>query len=120
MLSLMFIVEKYLIGVFQTQWTNSGVSSFLETLSLIMAIRRSITLIKAHNIPAPNILKYLKNMIFKYLWTVKEEPWITFILNASGRKSLKYEKIYLNPPNGGLDLYQMITEYIEFYNTKRR
>nr|WP_317133733.1 integrase core domain-containing protein [Galbibacter orientalis] len=35
-------------------------------------------------------------------------------------KSLKYEKIYLNPPNGGLDLYQMVTEYIEFYNTKRR
>jgi putative transposase len=35
-------------------------------------------------------------------------------------KSIKYEKIYLNPPNGGLDLYQMINEYIEFYNTKRR
>lgn len=35
-------------------------------------------------------------------------------------KSLKYEKIYLNPPNGGLDLYQKIKEYIEFYNNKRR
>lgn len=35
-------------------------------------------------------------------------------------KSLKYEKIYLNPPNGGLDLYQKVREYIEFYNTKRR
>lgn len=35
-------------------------------------------------------------------------------------KSIKYEKIYLNPPNGGLDLYQMVSEYIEFYNTKRR
>ena len=35
-------------------------------------------------------------------------------------KSIKYEKIYLNPPNGGLDLYQKIKEYIEFYNTKRR
>lgn len=35
-------------------------------------------------------------------------------------KSLKYEKIYLNPPNGGLDLYQTVREYIEFYNTKRR
>ncbi len=35
-------------------------------------------------------------------------------------KSIKYEKIYLNPPNGGLDLYQMAREYIEFYNTKRR
>lgn len=35
-------------------------------------------------------------------------------------KSIKYEKIYLNPPNGGLDLYQMVREYVEFYNTKRR
>lgn len=35
-------------------------------------------------------------------------------------KSIKYEKIYLNPPNGGLDLYQMIKEYIEFYNNRRR
>ncbi|VAW10004.1 Mobile element protein [hydrothermal vent metagenome] len=35
-------------------------------------------------------------------------------------KSIKYEKIYLNPPNGGLDLYQMVNDYIEFYNTKRR
>jgi len=35
-------------------------------------------------------------------------------------KSIKYEKIYLNPPNGGLDLYQKVKEYIEFYNTKRR
>ncbi|VAW14111.1 Integrase, catalytic region [hydrothermal vent metagenome] len=35
-------------------------------------------------------------------------------------KSIKYEKIYLNPPNGGLDLYQMVREYIAFYNTERR
>ncbi|WP_169734658.1 DDE-type integrase/transposase/recombinase [Maribacter antarcticus] len=36
------------------------------------------------------------------------------------RKSITYEKIYLNPPNGGLDLYQLVNEYSEFYNTKRR
>lgn len=35
-------------------------------------------------------------------------------------KSIKYKKIYLNPPNGGLDLYGMVSEYSEFYNTKRR
>ncbi|MCM4173012.1 hypothetical protein DHD32_16120 [Arenibacter sp. TNZ] len=35
-------------------------------------------------------------------------------------KSIKNEKIYLNPPNGGLVLYQMVKEYIEFYNTKSR
>jgi len=35
-------------------------------------------------------------------------------------RSIKWEKIYLNPPNGGLELHQMVKEYIEFYNEKRR
>lgn len=35
-------------------------------------------------------------------------------------RSLKQEKIYLNPPNGGLDLYQKVKEYIDFYNQVRR
>ena len=35
-------------------------------------------------------------------------------------RSLKYEHIYLNPPNGGIQLYQGIKNYIEFYNNERR
>lgn len=35
-------------------------------------------------------------------------------------RSLKQEKIYLNPANGGLDLYQNVREYIQYYNTERR
>ena len=35
-------------------------------------------------------------------------------------RSLKREKINLNPPNGGIELYQLIREYVEFYNTERR
>ena len=35
-------------------------------------------------------------------------------------RSIKQEKIYLNPPNGGLELYQIVKDYIEFYNEKRR
>jgi len=35
-------------------------------------------------------------------------------------RSLKQEKIYLNPPNGGLDLHYKVKEYIEFYNQVRR
>lgn len=34
--------------------------------------------------------------------------------------SLKREKINLNPPNGGVDLYQKINDYVKFYNTQRR
>ena len=35
-------------------------------------------------------------------------------------RSIKQEKIYLNPPNGGLDLYQKVKEYMKFYNAERR
>ena len=35
-------------------------------------------------------------------------------------RSLKQEKIYLNPPNGGVDLFQKVKEYVHFYNTERR
>jgi putative transposase len=35
-------------------------------------------------------------------------------------RSIKYEKIYLNPPNGGVDLRNLVHEYITFYNTERR
>lgn len=35
-------------------------------------------------------------------------------------RSIKYEKIYLNPPNGGVDLRNMVHEYVTFYNTERR
>ena len=35
-------------------------------------------------------------------------------------RSIKQEKIYLNPPNGGMELYQIVKEYIQFYNEERR
>jgi putative transposase len=35
-------------------------------------------------------------------------------------RSIKQEKIYINPPNGGLDLHQMVKEYVYFYNHERR
>lgn len=35
-------------------------------------------------------------------------------------RSIKYEKIYLNPPNGGVDLRNHVQDYIKFYNSERR
>ena len=35
-------------------------------------------------------------------------------------RSIKYEEIYLNLPNGGVDLRNHVHEYITFYNTERR
>lgn len=35
-------------------------------------------------------------------------------------RSLKQEYVYLNPPNGGMDLYRGVKTYIEFYNGQRK
>ena len=35
-------------------------------------------------------------------------------------RSIKYEKLYLNPPDDGLGLYQLCFEYVEYYNQVRR
>ena len=35
-------------------------------------------------------------------------------------RTLKYEKIYLNPPSDGVDLYTKTRDYIDYYNYKRR
>lgn len=35
-------------------------------------------------------------------------------------RSVKYESIYLNPPNNGKDLYDQLKTYFNFYNNERR
>ncbi len=35
-------------------------------------------------------------------------------------RSVKYEKLYLNPPKDGIDLYLHLAEYFNYYNTERR
>ena len=35
-------------------------------------------------------------------------------------RSVKYESIYLNPPDSGIDLYQQLNRYFEYYNNRRR
>ena len=35
-------------------------------------------------------------------------------------KTVKYEQIYLNPPDDGLELYRMMDDYFEYYNEQRR
>lgn len=66
----------------------------------------------------------------EYIQTLKDQG-IQISMDGKGRaldniyierfwRSIKQEKIYLNPPNGGLELYQKVKEYIHFYNTERR
>jgi len=65
-----------------------------------------------------------------YLETLKKHE-IKISMDGKGRaldnvyierfwRSLKQEKIYLNPPSSGVRLYQIIKEYIQFYNQERR
>jgi putative transposase len=65
-----------------------------------------------------------------YIETLKQNE-IQISMDGKGRaldniyierfwRSLKQEKIYLNPPNGGMDLYEKVKEYVHFYNTERR
>jgi len=35
-------------------------------------------------------------------------------------RSVKYEKIYLNPPDDGLQLYELLKQYFNYYNHERR
>jgi len=35
-------------------------------------------------------------------------------------RNVKYEKIYLEPSDDGLELYGKIKAYMEFYNTRRQ
>lgn len=35
-------------------------------------------------------------------------------------RSIKQEYVYLNPPNGGMDLYRGVKAYVEFYNCQRK
>ena len=34
-------------------------------------------------------------------------------------RTIKYDKIYLNPPGDGIDLYRISKEFIEYYNKER-
>ena len=34
-------------------------------------------------------------------------------------RNIKYEKLYLEPSENGLELYEKIKDYMKFYNTQR-
>jgi len=35
-------------------------------------------------------------------------------------RSVKYESVYLNPPDSGIDLYRQLNKYFDYYNNERR
>ena len=64
-----------------------------------------------------------------WIYTMKEKE-IKVSMDGKGRaidnrwierfwRTLKHNRIYLNPPEDGLDLYQMIKEYVCYYNDEK-
>ena len=45
--------------------------------------------------------------------------WIDNVFIERFWRSIKYEKIYLEPSDDGIELYGKIKWYMEFYNTRR-
>jgi len=45
--------------------------------------------------------------------------WIDNVFIERFRRSIKYEKIYIEPSDDGMELYGKIKWYMEFYNTRR-
>ncbi len=66
---------------------------------------------------------------FMYLVAISND--IKLSMNGKGRaidnvfierlwRSVKYESVYPNPPDSGIDLYKQLKDYFKYYNTQRR
>ena len=51
---------------------------------------------------------------------VKEGLLTMPLLKDYAFRSVKYEKLYLYPPKDGIELYQSLAEYFNYYNHERR
>jgi putative transposase len=105
--------------------------SISNTMSTKWCVELLVDTIKTHGKPEiHNSDQGSQYTSGEYIQTLKDHG-IQISMDGKGRaldniyierfwRSIKQEKIYLNPPNGGLDLYQKVKEYIHFYNTERR
>lgn len=123
-----FMYMNAIMDVYSRKILNWSVSNSMDTKWCVELLEDTISqcgLPEIHNSDQGS--QYTSN---KYIDVLKRHK-IQISMDSKGRaldniyierfwKSIKYEKIYLNPPNGGLDLYEMINEYIQFYNNKRR
>ena len=69
--------------------------------------------------PRPNFINTLLDRGIKVSMDGKGRALDNVFIERFWR-SLKQEYVYLNPPNGGMDLYRGIKAYVEFYNYWRK
>ena len=123
-----FMYMAAIIDVYSRKILGWSVSNTMSTKWCVELLNDTI---KKHGLPeihnSDQGVQYTSN---EYIQSLKDQG-VQISMDGRGRaldniyierfwRSLKQEKIYLNPPNGGLDLYRIIKEYVQFYNTERR
>jgi putative transposase len=123
-----FMYMAAIIDVYSRKVLNWSVSNSMETTWVLELLEDTIARFgkpEIHNSDQGS--QYTSEL---YINALKKHE-IQISMDGKGRaldnvyierfwRSIKREKIHLNPPNGGLHLYQIVNEYVEFYNEKRR
>ncbi len=120
----------YLFGIidlFSRYLVNWSVSNTMSAQWCVAVIREAITKYKKPEIFNTDQGSQFTSDLYVNLLTDEQ---IQVSMDGKGRaidnvfierfwRSYKYEYLYLNPPNGGLDLYQRTEEYMRYYNHER-
>jgi len=119
-----FMYLTAIIDVYSRYIVGWGISNSLEAAASLNVLKQAI---KEHG--KPEIINSDQGSQFTC------EDWVTYLdeedirisMDGKGRavdnifierfwRTLKYDHIYLNPANDGLELYQGVKEYIQYYN----
>lgn len=122
-----FMYCTAIIDIYSRKIMGWGVSNSLETVWCLEVLKDAI---KKHG--TPQIINSDQGSQFtSAAWThTLKDFGIKISMDGKGRaidnrwierfwRTLKYKYIYLNPPKTGLDLYQGIKNYIQYYNYQK-
>lgn len=122
-----FMYCTAVIDIYSRKIMGWGISNSLEAKWCVQVMEDAI---RRHG--KPEIINSDQGSQFtSCLWTyTMKEKEIEVSMDGKGRavdnrwierfwRTLKHNRIYLNPPKDGLDLYLMIRDYIQYYNEEK-
>ncbi len=112
--------SRYIVG-----WS---ISNSMEAAWVVQTVQEAI-----RNYGKPDIINSDQGVQFtsnEYVNYIKSLRTVKISMDGKGRatdnaqierwfRTIKYDKIYLNPPGDGLHLYQLCDEFISYYNNRR-
>lgn len=124
-----FMYLSAIIDVYSRYVVNWSISNTMESSWCKETLQEAID-----KYGKPEILNTDQGSQFtanEYTKFVVEDNQVKLSMDGKGRatdnafierlwRTVKYEKVYLNPPKDGLDLYKMLDEFFHYYNFKRR